>query len=164
MENRHWTARVDWRHIIVVVGIAAVISLYLFDAINASTKVGNLILVLPASILGLLLCLLTIASIINDARKPIAPPPEEATADAEVQPSRLDRCRPFLMLMLFAIYILLIPLAGMDGASALFLAAALYLNGERRIWFILGYALVFAAAATWLFKSILPYPLYTLFI
>ncbi len=163
MENRSWIQRVDWGHTLLVVGIAVAICLYLYDTVRASAKVGNLVLILPASILGLLLCGLTLAGIVNDARKQVTAAPREARSDEEVTATSLERFRPAYMLALFGVYILLIPVAGMDGASALFLAAALYLNGERRIWFVVLYAVIFAAAATWFFKSILPYPLHTLF-
>lgn len=179
MENKDWLKRVDWWHVIVVLTIAAAICLYLVDSINASSRVGNLVLILPASILGLVLCLIVLVSVIRTAWRGASRPESdlplsaERSADsddgAEVSASEeattmLERFRPMVMLALFAIYVLLIPYLGMDGSSALFLAAALFVNGERRLIFILGYSIIFAAIATYLFKSILPYPLHTLFI
>ena len=163
MENKDWLRRLDWGHIFVVLGIAAGISLYLLDAINASSKVGNLVLILPASVLGLILCLLIIAGIVIQARKGPDEKPAMNSDGDEAPETVYERARPAIMLGLFAAYVLLIPVLGMDGGSALFLAAALWVNGERRIGFIIGYAIVFAAAATWFFKSILPYPLHTIF-
>ncbi|PLC52634.1 hypothetical protein CR155_17770 [Pollutimonas nitritireducens] len=164
MENKDWLRRVDWRHGLVVLGIGVAIGLYLFDAMGASSKVGNLVLILPASILGLLLCVLTLGGIVRDARREVndvhvEAPVEESKGEAE---SFYDRARPIVMLGLFAIYILLLPVLGMDVGSAIFLAVALLANGERRVVFIIGYSVIFAAASTLLFKSILPYPLHTL--
>lgn len=165
MEGKNWIKRLDWGHLLLLIAIATGIALYLADAIQASTRVGNLVLILPASILGLLLCLVNIAGVFKDARnRPVNTIESEPDKPTEPDESLFERGRPAIMLALFGIYIFLIPRAGMDGASALFLAAALLVNGERRPWFIVAYSVIFAAAATWFFKSILPYPLYTIFI
>ncbi|AWB35376.1 tripartite tricarboxylate transporter TctB family protein [Orrella marina] len=179
MDNKDWLKRMDWWHVIVILVISAAICLYLVDSINASSRVGNLVLILPASILGLGLCLLTLAGIVREAIRgpsedvkvstPVAGESDQRGVDSSVDSpdehsTVFERARPLVMLALFAVYVLMIPYLGMDGSSALFLAAALIVNGERRLIFILGYSIIFAAVATYIFKSILPYPLHTLFI
>ena len=151
-----WLARLDWGHALVVLGMAAGIVVYLIDAFQASSKVGNLILILPASILGLILCLLMAVSIWRQASNrgsPSAPP--------AVREPLSERLRPLVLLGLFTLYVLLLPLLGLDIGSLLFLILALIANGERRPVFIVLYSLVFAAVVTLLFKSILPYPMPT---
>lgn len=151
-----WFKRIDWGHSLVVLGITGGIILYLVDTLRASSKVGNLILILPASILGLGLCALLAVGIVREARSPIDP----ETVAPEKEPLQ-ERLRPLVLLGLFALYILLLPALGLDVGSLFFLILALIANGERRPVFIVLYSLIFAVIVTILFKSILPYPMPT---
>src|SRR3546814_8294324 len=101
-------------------------------------------------------CSSDLASIVRDARREIA----TDTPAPEVEPF-YARVRPLLMLGLFALYILLLPVLGMDLGSAIFLALALVANGERRVVLILLSSVIFSVLATLLFHSILPYPMRT---
>lgn len=151
-----WFKRIDWSHFLVVLSITIGIILYLVDTIRASSQVGNLILILPASILGLGLCALLTVGIVREAWRPIDP----ETVAQKKEPLQ-ERLRPLILLGLFALYVLLLPTLGLDVGSLLFLILALIANGERRPLFIVLYSLAFAAIVTILFKSILPYPMPT---
>ncbi|MFW8564780.1 tripartite tricarboxylate transporter TctB family protein [Orrella sp. 11846] len=167
MTQKNWLKRVDWGHVIVVLALSAGIALYLTDTINASKRLGNLVFILPASILGLILCLLVLLSIFRDALRSgaAAASGESATsADESSKETFYERVRPLLMMVLFAIYVLLMPVLGMDLASVLFMIVALILNGERHPGMVIGFSVVFALLATLIFKWILPYPMHTLFL
>src|SRR3546814_17822072 len=73
MQREGWLSRIDWGHIVVIIGIGTAICIYLFDAIQASSRVGNLVLIYPAALASLLLCLITLASIVRDARRELSP-------------------------------------------------------------------------------------------
>src|SRR3546814_14943094 len=110
MQREGWLSRIDWGHIVVIIGIGTAICIYLFDAIQASSRVGNLVLIFPAALVGLLLCLITLASIVRDARREIAtdtPAPavepfydrvrmEARRGGKECVSTCRSRCRPFL--------------------------------------------------------------------
>lgn len=159
MSHENWLKRMDWGHVAVVLGIALGIALYLANAMQASSRVGNLVLILPASVLGLILCVIILASIVRDAVHAV----KSGEPAPEAEPL-YERMRPILMLALFALYILLLPVLGMDLGSVIFIALALIANGERRPVFIAVYSVLFAVVVTLLFKWILPYPLQTLFL
>jgi hypothetical protein len=137
----------DWGHLAVVALVATVTALYLYDSFHASPMTDNLILILPASVLALLLCVGIAIGILRRRS------PEE-----DVPP--LGRT-PILM-GLFALYIVTLPFLGFDVGSAVFVAAALLSDGERRPIQLLAIPICFAAIATWIFAALVPYPLPTL--
>lgn len=137
----------DWGHLALVVLIAGAVGLYLHDAIQASPTTDNLILILPAALLALGLCVLIAIGILRGraARRDDAP---------------LGRA-PALM-GLFALYIITLPVMGFDVGSAVFVAAALLLEGERRPMQLLVVPAVFAVLATLSFRALVPYPIPTM--
>ncbi len=150
--------RLDWGHVVFVVCIAALSAWYLGDAIAASPRVENLILIAPAAALALGLCALIIGRTVYDAATADA----SASPRAERTPLTWSRMRPVAFIVLFGLYVAALEPMGFDVASWLFIAAALVLTGERRIWVIVGYAVVFGSLAVWLFGLMMPYPMPTL--
>jgi hypothetical protein len=148
--------RVDWGHLTLVLFFAVITSAYLADAWSASAKFKNLVLVLPASVLSLFLCLIVAWSALRHG----ADPSDESPAgDTTLPVTLLDRFRPAILMALFALYILTLPWLGFDVGSAAFVAAALLLDGERRITIILPVSILFAYFATLIFGWLLPYPM-----
>ncbi len=141
---------VDWGHLALVIGLLALTLLYLADAVRASSRVGNLLLVLPASIVSCVLALIVLAGILRDAKLGRTQLPGESAGP------------PLLILGLFALYILSIPALGMDVGSALFAAAAMICQGERDPRLLIMVPILTAAGATLLFKWLMPYPMPTL--
>lgn len=137
----------DWGHLVLVCLIAAATALYLRDAIAASDRAENLILILPAAVLALGLCLIVAVIALLGTHERQEKPPLGNT--------------PVLM-GLFALYIVTLPALGLDVGSALFVAAAMLADGERRPVMLLAVPVTFAAAATVLFGALIPYPLPTL--
>lgn len=161
----------DWGHVVLVLLFAGFTALYLVDAWQASSRLRNLILILPAAILAFGLCALVLIGILRDAARPrpAAPAkvpanaPPDAPADAPAAPAPpetlLQRFRTGFTMALFALYILSIPYLGFDVGTALFVAANLLLDGERRPLVVIGIPVLFAVAATLCFRWLLPYPM-----
>lgn len=157
MSEAHTRSRVDWGHLALILFFATVTVVYLADAWDASGSFRNLVLVLPASVLSLILCAIVAVGAFRSAR---TAEPEPASGDeAEAEAPLLERLKPALLMALFALYIATLPWLGFDVGSAVFVAAALMLDGERRLWLVAPVAVGFALVATLLFRWLLPYPM-----
>lgn len=148
------TASIDKRRIadsIVVLALATLVCLYCLDAVRASADILNLILVLPVSIVVLALCLAQLARDIARFRAG-----ETSKESIDEEPSTLD---VLPLAGVFAAYVLTLPWLGFDVGTSLFIAAFLWLQGERRYVWLLGYSIGFAFALAELFARMLPYPM-----
>ncbi len=141
--------RIEWGHVLFLAGIAAWTGYFLYDTWVASPSVRNLILILPASVLAFGLVALVLAGLF------VAP----ATAEPTTEETRAEKLKPFVLMGLFALYILTLPVLGFDVGSFAFVALSMLADGERRWWLIAAYSAVFAVVVTWLFGWLLPYPL-----
>ena len=65
-------------------------------------------------------------------------------------------------LVLFAAYVITLDWLGFDVGTALFVGAFLWMQGERRKTWLVGYSLAFALTLTLFFSRMLPYPMPTL--
>lgn len=161
MPDRQVRSRFDWGDLSLVLLFAAVTIAYLADAWTASASLRNLVLLVPVSALSLILCALIVVDVV---RRPRAAP--EAVSQEEspvpVERSFIDRYKPAVLMTLFALYIMTLPWLGFDVGSAVFVAAALLMDGERRLWLIAPVSIGFALGATVLFGWLLPYPMPTL--
>ena len=131
--------------LLVLIGLALLIGLYLYDAWRASTHIYNLILVMPLSLLLLVLCG---AEFFHQVRG--EPEPAE-----EVEPA----AGALRVIALFSAYVISLNWLGFDLGTMAFVAAFLWLHGERRPHWVLGYALVFGFAVAAFFSYMLPYPM-----
>ena len=164
--------RIDWGHLSLVLLFAGVTIAYLADAWAASSSLRNLVLLVPVSTLSLILCAFIVVDVVRGfggGRQGVEGAGEEAQA-ARSGPtvktvhgrSLVERFKPVVLMALFALYILTLPWLGFDVGSAVFVAAALVLDGERRLWLTAAVSIGFALAATLLFRWLLPYPMPTL--
>lgn len=130
---------------LVLLALAGIVIWYLFDAYTASSHFANLILILPISILVLILCVI---EFIRQLRGSHAPPPG------------LDPIASMLpVILLFVAFVLSLEWLGFDVGTFAFIAVFLWLHGERRIVWILGYSLSFAMLMSLFFSAMLPYPM-----
>ena len=131
--------------LIVLLILAVLVAVYCVDAVRASTSIYNLILVLPVTVIVLVLCLMQFVVGVpkirqeEQAREPIGP----------VIP----------VVALFSAYILSLHWLGFDVGTSLFLVAFLWLHGERRWPWLLGYSIGFAFLLSLFFSKMLPYPM-----
>lgn len=131
--------------LIVLCTLATVTTAYFFDAYHASTKILNLILILPVTSIVLVLCLLEFIQQIRGK----AQPNEKAEPIAKTLP----------VMALFVGYVLTLPWLGFDVGTCLFICAYLWVYGERRWRWIAGYGLSFTLLMTSFFSMMLPYPM-----
>ena len=135
----------QWLDIAVLVVLIIFTAWYLYDSYTASTHIMNLILVLPLA--GLIIALCTF-ELIRQVVKPTAPPEDQETISS-VAP----------VILLFGAYVLSLNWLGFDVGTFLFVASFLWINGEKRIHWILAYSVVFAAVTALFFSKMLPYPM-----
>ena len=123
--------------------IAGIVTWYLIDAYTASSHIINLILVLPISLMVLALCIVEIIKQIKNKEEPTEKPEPVMTV--------------IPVICLFTLYIASLAWLGFDVGTSLFIAAFLWLHGERRIIWILGlrYCVWFFGGAV--FSAMLPY-------
>lgn len=131
--------------LVVLLILAGLVLLYCVDAARASTHVLNLILVLPITAIVLVLC--TIQFIIGVPKVRSAPEEQEPAKD--IVP----------VVTLFAAYVLSLEWLGFDIGTCLFLGAFLWIHGERRLPWLLGYSISFAFVLAIFFSKMLPYPM-----
>ncbi|MFZ9052429.1 MAG: tripartite tricarboxylate transporter TctB family protein [Woeseiaceae bacterium] len=142
---RHYTPISKQRiaDLVVLLLLAALVAIYCGDAINASTDILNLILVLPVTLIVLVLCLVQFVSTVANIRVAT----EERERFVDVVP----------VAGLFAAYVLSLPWLGFDIGTCLFLGAFLWLHGERRWPWLFGYSMSFAFVLSIFFSKMLPY-------
>ena len=134
--------------VLLVLGIMA--AFYCYDAISASTHIYNLIMVLPLTVLVLGLCIAQFVVAVRSGESGTEP----AESAREVVP----------VMLLFAAYVVSLNWLGFDVGTLLFMAVFLFMQGERRWPWLIGYSIAFAFALTFFFQQMLPYPMPTLII
>lgn len=134
----------------VLLVLAAMTALYCYDAISASTHVYNLVMVLPLTVLVLGLCLAQFVVAVRSGE----PEAESAENVRDVLP----------VMMLFTAYVVSLNWLGFDIGTLLFMAVFLWMQGERRWPWLIGYSVAFAFVLTYFFQQMLPYPMPTLIV
>ena len=125
--------------------LAGLVTLYGIDAYQASSHILNLILVLPVIAIVLVLCLVQFVFEIRSVG--VKAPARERVAD--VAP----------VIGLFAAYVLTLEWLGFDIGTMLFVAIFLWLQGERRWHWLIGYSVGLSFALATFFSAMLPYPM-----
>jgi hypothetical protein len=150
--------RVDWGHLALVAGLAAFCLWYWLDARSASSSTQNLLLIQPAAVLALALCAVIAWGIVTVEREtPPGEPPESA-----VPVVRKREWRGVLVAGLLGMLVVAVIPVGFDVATFVFLAAAMYVLGERRAIILIGYSAALAAGLSYGFKVMLSVPVPTL--
>lgn len=131
--------------LIVLVVLAGLVVWYYLNARSASTHILNLILILPVTGLTLLFCMIQFIRQLMDRTTELV----AVESVKSVVP----------VISLFVGYTLTLPWLGFDVGTALFIALFLWLHGERRLPWVLGYSLSFASLVSLFFTAMLPYPM-----
>lgn len=132
--------------------LAAVFGYYAHGVHAAARGVTDWLLILPAAGIGITALLVIVGTNVIDWYR-------QRGAAAQEDPSTLPAV---LFMVLLALYVALIPVIGFDLGSLLFLCLALYLQGERRWWVIVGFGVVVSATIVLLFIELLGIRLPTL--
>lgn len=164
-----WRIRFDVGHVLFVFALGAYCIWYLFDTRRASTNYQNLLLIEPAVIFAVLLLLVILKSIVSIERSEraaeVSPP---AVATEEIASDEPAEDGPTVgmavaAMALMAVYVAAIPYIGFDGASLLFIATAIFMQGERRPAVLVLVPIGFVVVVVYGFKQLLPIPIPTLF-
>jgi len=156
---------VEWGHLAFVLFMAAFCVWFWLDARAASTNVQNLLVIQPAAIFALLLCAAIAIRLVKIERMdPVEGSPGKHASAASVLRAlwRAGELRGILVAALLGAYVFGVPLAGFDLATFLFLAAGMFVLGERRPLFLGGFSALFALALSYGFKVMLSVPVPTL--
>ena len=129
----------------VLITLLGLVLMYLRDAYLAAAEVLNLILILPVTGLVLIMCLIEFINQFGNKDKEV-PTMEPVSSVVPV-------------ISLFAIYVSTLPWLGFDVGTFLFVATFLWLHGEKRWPWVLGYSLVFTTLIALFFSAMLPYPM-----
>ncbi len=152
------TIAVDVPHLAFATAIVGWCIWFCRDAWRAQLDVGNLIMILPASLLAVILYAFVAAGCVRIVSAP------EQYAAAPRQPLGPGMAGKIAgtMALLFA-YVIAAPLIGFDAVSFAYILAMLWFLGERRILLLLLVPALFCAIAIYCFDTILATPLPLLF-
>ncbi|MFG6666027.1 tripartite tricarboxylate transporter TctB family protein [Halomonas sp. HNIBRBA4712] len=137
----------DYGDFIVLIALACFTTWYLMDAIGASSRTQNLLLILPLSLT--VLAIIALEIVIRLKHGTLLHP--------WVEGEPLYRTLP--VVGLFAAYVLSLETIGFDIATVLFIAFFLVLKGERNLWMVVGFSTAFGLASVYFFAQMLPYPM-----
>lgn len=133
----------------------AVTCWYLLDTYKASARTENLLLILPAAVVVIALCLWNILLACYRYRRSVA----AGTVPERVEKDVKKRVSVPLAMALLGAFVLSMNWIGFDLATFLFIFGMLLLQGERR-WFWLGpFSLSFAIIVALFFEYMVPYPM-----
>ncbi|HEX4408808.1 MAG TPA: hypothetical protein VH206_08550 [Xanthobacteraceae bacterium] len=149
----------DWEHTLFLAIVAAFLAWYLSDATLASPTFSNLILIAPVGAVAVgLLIYVAVAEFVGGSTDATS----ETSAHATGDPSRY-RGTSFgsiaLLMLFFALFVAVIPYAGFDIATFVFMVATLWLLGERRVIFTLTLSLGIAAGISVAAMTLMTFPM-----
>lgn len=156
---------VDWGHLLVILMIAVICAAYLYDTLDASTRINNILFVLPASIIALLLCIAILPQVVTRIVEP-GDKLSKAMSNDENAPKETWNELGWIALLVvaFGVFVFAVERIGFDLASWLFITLGLFVCGERRILALALYPPIAAVLIVFGFKTLIPYPMFTLII
>lgn len=142
----------SWGHLAFIGSAAAFLVWYFLDAYGASSRLENLMLIGPATLVGLGLCIFLAAAEVLTL---------EGAPERDALPS-IDPRVPAFMALLAAYVAALVFDVGFDVASLVFLVASLWVLGERRPVLLLVFPAVFTVLIVLGMQELLSVPVPTL--
>jgi hypothetical protein len=143
---------VVWGHLVLLAFIVAVVVAYLLDARGTSLKLNNLLLVQPAAIVALILAALVLLQVFPRVSV-------EAKEDAvQRRLKRLELARVAMLATAFGLFVFSLEKVGFDVAIFIFVAIGLYICGERKLWVIALYSILFTLVVVYGYQKLVPYP------
>jgi hypothetical protein len=158
------TYKVDYGHLLFLIFIAGYVAWFLYDAIHASTRINNLLLVAPTAVQALLLAVFILPQCFRHAD----------SVAAEEDPEQYDPLAPKLptekrqvvrMLTLggaLGIFVFSLAFIGFDVAIFLFALVTMAICGERRPLHLVGFCAAVTIVTVYGFKALMSYPMSTL--
>jgi hypothetical protein len=135
MQKKRAEAQPKWGHIGLLAAIAGWLIWYALDALSASSRFDNLLLIVPASIVGVGL---VIALLVQEFWAPRTS--NVAKADPSPDEPADDLRTSLTLMLLLAGYVGTMSWIGLDIATFLFIGLSLFALDERRILTIVGFS------------------------
>jgi len=112
---------------------------YLTDAYKASSSTENLLLILPAATTVMILCIWILSRVFFKSSK------QKVKTDSEEEKKPEKKKVSILgAMIILAVFVLSMDWIGFDSATFLFIAALMFLQGERRPLWLGGFSLIYA--------------------
>ncbi|MDO5606225.1 MAG: tripartite tricarboxylate transporter TctB family protein [Paracoccus sp. (in: a-proteobacteria)] len=140
-------ARISLTHAVLLLCVAAATAYITLSSISASTRLYNLIVVVPVAVMIALL----LVTILWQALRGSVP-------DGK-QPDGRATLGDVVLLLAFAIFCYGLTKFGFDIATFIFVWAAIAFGGEKRLWLPPLYSAVFTFALVRFFGSLFPFPM-----
>ena len=151
-----------WGELLFLGALAVGLIAYLVEAGSASTRIDNLILIAPGVCLALFFVAVIATRIMLTRHRAAAEGGQKRAPDETAsRPAMPTRDIAAYLATFFAIAPLTV-YAGFDVAVFVFILAATWLNGERRTWVLVAFALGFTVVVIGGFSAILSVPVPTL--
>jgi putative tricarboxylic transport membrane protein len=139
---------------IILAGLFLILSCwYLNDAYSASASTENLLLILPAAIVVICLCLWIIGRALYEVTRAGT---DQAGDEEEKEKKSVS---VFGAMSILAGFVLSMDWIGFDAATFLFMIALMFLQGERRPLWLSAFPAVFAILVSLFFEYMIPYPM-----
>lgn len=147
-------------NVLFALALAAAFGYYAHDVHADARGVTDWLLIVPAAGIGITALLINAGTkVIDWYRRRHMPAHDVANSTSGASPV------PAVLFMgLLTLYVALIPTIGFDLGSFLFICLALYLQGEKRWWVILGFSFAVSALVVMVFIELLNVRLPTLLI
>jgi len=156
MKDRKSGRSVDWGHLALLALICVIIIAYFLDARAVSLKMNNLALVEPASIIALILAALVLPQCFK--RRAEEGTENDSASDAAPKESWRDLGKVAALAAAFGAFTVSMEAIGFDVATFIFTALGLWICGERRLWVIGLFSVVFTAVIIYGYQLLVPYP------
>lgn len=139
---------------LILAGLFLILSCwYLNDAYHASSSTENLLLILPAAVVVIALCLWILGRTVFEVVRAGAEQ-EEEEQEKEKKPVSVAGA-----MCILAGFVLSMDWIGFDAATFLFMIALMFLQGERRPLWLTCFPAVFAFLVSLFFEYMIPYPM-----
>lgn len=135
--------------------LALAMSGYALDVLRKSRGMADWLMIVPAAVIGVVALAVSIGEDLLAAFR-------SAGANETVAGERLQTYRSVAFMVMLAAYVAAMPYAGFDVSTFIFLAAALFLQGERRPLFCLSFAALVTAVIVVVFVNLLRVRLHTI--
>lgn len=155
-----YVVTIDPGHLAGVTTIVGLCVWYFFDARRVSDSFDNLLLIAPAAALAVVLYAVIVARDVRIRRADGGEDPAGAPADGAATAG--PDWKQFALMGLLAAYVLAMPYAGFDVATAAFVFLALRLEAKQSWRFAALYALAFTVLTVGGLRELLSVPVPTL--
>lgn len=151
-------SRLPATHAVLLGLVMAATAFVLWSSTQASTKLQNLVVLVPVSAVLVLSCTAIVAIALRQRSDPImseAKKSEETSAETSIWGD-------VVLLAGFGLFCLLLTRVGFDLATFIFVWAGVVLSGGRGLWQPPLFAAIFTVALVYGFGSLFPYPMETM--